>query len=109
MKNPDLTTLNGRPEDDLEGRPEDQADGDHLGGDGGDEGEGGHHLYQDHPSCTSTSIRIYQDPSWTTWHHPVGDHLEGVSPHGVAPVVELVKLNFWVSEEVEAGGPQPEI
>ena len=40
------------PEDDLDGNSEDQTDGDQLRRDGGDEGTGGRHLYQDHPACT---------------------------------------------------------
>ena len=40
------------PKDDLDGNSEDQTDGDQLRRDGGDEGTGGHHLYQDHPACT---------------------------------------------------------
>ena len=44
-----------------------------------------------------------------TWHHPVDNHPEVIPKHRVATMVDVIKLDLWMSKKVKTWCPQSKV
>ena len=98
-----------KPEDKLGGEAEQETNGAELWHQAGHQGRSAENLHQDHPSWSGGGENGELRQWRPTRHHPVDNHPEVISPHREAAMVDVVKLDLWVAEKVEADCPKTEV